>query len=231
MPVPYFNRSTASLHLFVYFSLILHITHILRQVCLALSSFIVAFVSDLNPKMFKKFGKAEVQSRSNIKSSAQRGLKSNFTSQYPDIEPVIDNIIPKKSQAILIKCEDKILIYSVDHEVVVFQTFHDLVPTLKTVHKYPDCFQKVQVDRGAIKFVLSGANVMCPGLTSAGAKLPDTNFKKDSIVTIYAEGKETALAVGRLTMCTDDIKEKNKGIGIELLHYLGDGLWLLDESA
>ena len=28
-----------------------------------------------------------------------------------------------------------------------------------------------QVDRGAIKFVLSGANIMCPGLTSPGAKL------------------------------------------------------------
>lgn len=28
-----------------------------------------------------------------------------------------------------------------------------------------------QVDKGAIKFLLSGANVMCRGLTSPGAKL------------------------------------------------------------
>ena len=28
-----------------------------------------------------------------------------------------------------------------------------------------------QVDNGAIKFILSGANIMCPGLTSPGAKL------------------------------------------------------------
>lgn len=28
-----------------------------------------------------------------------------------------------------------------------------------------------QVDKGAIKFVLSGANIMCPGLTSPGAVL------------------------------------------------------------
>lgn len=181
--------------------------------------------------MFKKFGKAEVHSRSNIKSSAQRGLKSNFVSQFENLEPVIDDIIPKKSQAILIKCEDKILLYSVDGEVVLFQTFKDLVPHLKIVHKYPDCFPKVQVDRGAIKFVLSGANVMCPGLTSAGAKLPEENIEEDSIVAIYAEGKENALAIGRLTMSTDDIKSINKGIGIELLHYLGDGLWLLDESS
>ena len=31
-----------------------------------------------------------------------------------------------------------------------------------------------QVDKGAIKFVLSGANIMCPGLTSKGAKLTDS---------------------------------------------------------
>lgn len=181
--------------------------------------------------MFKKFGKAEIHSRSNIKSSAQRGLRSGFVEQYEALEDAIDVIIPKKSQAILIKCEDKILLYSVDGEVKVFQTFNDLVPTLHTVHKFPACFPKVQVDRGAIKFVLSGANVMCPGLTSAGAWLPEENIEKDAIVTIYAEGKETALAVGRLAMSTADIKAKNKGVGIELLHYLGDGLWTLDESA
>lgn len=180
--------------------------------------------------MFKKFGKAEIHSRSNIKLSAQRGLKSSFVAQFPLIEPAIDTLIPKKSQAILIKCEDKILLYAVDSDVVVFQTFADLVPTLKTVHKFPDCFPRVQVDRGAIKFVLSGANVMCPGLTSAGAHLPEENIEKDAIVTIYAEGKESALAVGRLTMSTDEIKAKNKGVGIELLHYLGDGLWLHEEA-
>lgn len=181
--------------------------------------------------MFKKFSKAEIHSRSNIKSSVQRGLKGNFVAQFEALEPVIDDIIPKKSQVVLIKGEDKIQLYSVDNEVVVFSSFKDLVPHLKIIHKYPQCFPRVQVDRGAIKFVLSGANVMCPGLTSAGAKLPEENIEKDSLVAIYAEGKENALAIGRLIMSTDDIRAKNKGIGIELLHYLGDGLWSLDETS
>jgi PUA domain protein len=29
----------------------------------------------------------------------------------------------------------------------------------------------LRVDRGAIKFVLAGANIMCPGLTSSGGAL------------------------------------------------------------
>ncbi|ODV96072.1 hypothetical protein PACTADRAFT_2373, partial [Pachysolen tannophilus NRRL Y-2460] len=146
---------------------------------------------------------------------------------YPGLEAVVDVIIPKKSQLVLHKCEDKIALYSIDDNVVIYQQQDEVLPFLKIVHKYPSCFQTVQVDRGAIKFVLSGANIMCPGLTSKGAKLPQENLPKGTIVIINAEGKENALAIGKLVMSTDEIKSINKGIGIELIHYLGDGLWNL----
>lgn len=63
---------------------------------------------------------------------------------------------------------------------------------------------KLQVDRGAIKFVLSGANIMCPGLTSKGARM-DTDLPVGSVVAIMAEGKENALAIGYLKMSTQDM--------------------------
>jgi PUA domain protein len=44
-------------------------------------------------------------------------------------------------------------------------------------------------------------------------------------VAIYAEGKEHAMAVGLTKMSTDDIKAVNKGIAVENVHYLMDGLW------
>ncbi len=37
----------------------------------------------------------------------------------------------------------------------------------------PGIMKMFRVDRGAIKFVLSGANIMCPGLTSAGGALDE----------------------------------------------------------
>lgn len=63
------------------------------------------------------------------------------------------------------------------------------------------------MDRGAIKFVLSAANIMCPGLTSKGARLPppEENLPVDSVVAIHAEDKEHALAVGLLKMSSDDM--------------------------
>ena len=39
----------------------------------------------------------------------------------------------------------------------------------------------MQVDKGAIKFILSGANIMCPGLTSPGARM-DVELPEESIV-------------------------------------------------
>lgn len=68
----------------------------------------------------------------------------------------------------------------------------------------PDILPKLQVDRGAIKFVLSGANIMCPGLTSKGARM-DIDLPEGAVVSIMAEGKENALAVGLLKMSTEDM--------------------------
>ena len=42
------------------------------------------------------------------------------------------------------------------------------------------------MDRGAIRFVLSGANIMAPGLTSAGGKMDDV--PEGTTVGIFAEG-------------------------------------------
>ena len=153
-------------------------------------------------------------------------MKAKLVKQYPKLEEVIDELIPKKSQIELIKCEDKIQLYTVDGEVYFFQNFDELIPSLKFIHKFPQAYPTVQVDRGAIKFVLSGANIMCPGLTSPGAKLPETpGLEQDSIVVINAENKDTAMAVGKLLMSTEHIKSINKGHGVEMIHHLGDPLW------
>ncbi len=47
----------------------------------------------------------------------------------------------------------------------------------------------------------------------------------DHPVAIYAEGKEHATAIGLTKMSTSDIRSINKGIGVDTLHYLNDGLW------
>ena len=63
---------------------------------------------------------------------------------------------------------------------------------------------RVGVDKGAIRFVLKGADVMCPGLTSKGGDL-STSLPELAPVAVYAEGKVHALAVGVTKMSTADM--------------------------
>lgn len=112
------------------------------------------------------------------------------------------------------------------HDTPLFFSTRDggWFPTLRLLHKYPLMMPRLRTDAGAIKFVLSGANIMCPGLTSPGATIHD-EVEAGEAVAIHAEGKETAMAVGMTNMSTKEMKEVNKGIGVENLHCLNDGLW------
>ncbi|KAF8456744.1 hypothetical protein BDZ91DRAFT_745286 [Kalaharituber pfeilii] len=176
--------------------------------------------------MFKKGVTAS--SKTKVKSSVQRNLRAKLVEHFPLLEPHIDEVFPKKSDLGLIKAQDKTSLYAVGNEVLFFQTSDDTIyPHLKLVHKFPQCFPTLQVDRGAIRFILDGAQLMCPGLTSPGAKLPppEEAVPVGKVVVIAAEGKEHACMVGKTKLSSEDIKKVNKGVGVETVHYLGDGLW------
>jgi len=75
--------------------------------------------------------------------------------------------------------------------------------------------EAMQCDKGAIKHIFSGSHIMAPGITSAGGHLvPDLSIKAP--VAVMAEGKKHAMAIGVLTMSSQEIKEENKGQAIEV---------------
>lgn len=120
--------------------------------------------------------------------------------------------------------------YALENEPLFWQHMDDpLIPHLRVVHAFPQCFPRIGIDRGAIRFVLSGATLMAPGLTSTGGRLPESDaaLQEGDVVVIEAEGKEETCLVGQLRMGTEEIKEKKKGVVMDSGHYLGDGLWKL----
>jgi PUA domain protein len=83
-------------------------------------------------------------------------------------------VLPKKSSLEQIKLPDRVSLYVIDGRPLVYQQDGNgvLLPHLRLVHRFPQCFPTVRIDRGAIRFVLSGATLMAPGLTSKGGRLP-----------------------------------------------------------
>ncbi|KAK9219196.1 hypothetical protein WN943_007837 [Citrus x changshan-huyou] len=171
------------------------------------------------------FSAEEVSAQNQVKASVQRKIRQSIADEYPGLEPVLDDLLPKKSPLIVAKCQNHLNLVLVNN-VPLFFNIRDgpYMPTLRLLHQYPNIMKKLQVDRGAIKFVLSGANIMCPGLTSPGGSL-DEEVGAETPVAIMAEGKQHALAIGFTKMSAKDIKAINKGIGVDNMHYLNDGLW------
>lgn len=177
--------------------------------------------------IFKKFSVDEsVSGQSAMKSSQQRAVRQKLIEQIPGIEAYIDDFLPKKEKAIVVKCAGHItIIASADGTPLFFQTRDQpFVPTLRTLHKYPFLLPVLRVDRGAIKHVINGADVMVPGLRSARAVIED-EVARHQVVAVYAESKDHAIAVGVTQMSSDQMRINDKGVAIENTHYLSDGLW------
>ncbi|KAK2460615.1 hypothetical protein APHAL10511_007085 [Amanita phalloides] len=181
--------------------------------------------------MFKKFSlTSDVSGQTIVKSSAQRSIRAAILSQWK-IEPeTLEVLWPKKETLTHVKCRDHLSIYTVHGEPIFFQQSDGPVyPTLRVLHRYPYILPPVKVDRGAIRFLLAGANMMSPGLTSAGGYLPpdDAPLKAGVPVAIFAEGKEYAAGIGITKLSTVEMRKINKGIGVETVTYLGDDLWAI----
>ncbi|PKI85435.1 Tma20p [Malassezia vespertilionis] len=179
--------------------------------------------------LFKKLDvKADLGTPSALKSSMQRGIRTKILEQYEDTfgaddGALLEKIWPKK-------------------EPIMVAKFKCCRPTPLTPD--PMLLPSIQVDRGAIKFLLSGANVMSPGLTSAGGRLPDPSkgekpLKKGDAVGIQCQGKDHQVAVGVMQLDSEEIRLQGKGIAVDNVHYIGgtyackltaDDLWAICSS-
>jgi PUA domain protein len=133
--------------------------------------------------MFKRFDPTtDISTSTQVKASVQRGIKSQISSSHPSLtEEILDDLLPKKSPLVQYKIGPHLMLYCKhvpgekgEHgvDVPIFFQHRDgpILPTLKFVHRFPGVeFTRVTVDKGAIPFLLGGANVMCPGLTNEGA--------------------------------------------------------------
>ncbi|PWN87802.1 hypothetical protein FA10DRAFT_269084 [Acaromyces ingoldii] len=186
--------------------------------------------------LFKSFSpqKGDISSSTAVKSSVQRGMRTKLLEQYPSLAKddgvLLESIWPKKQGITLVKFSREhvsFLVYK--GEALFFQHFDGpYLPTLHLLHKYPFLMPQIQVDRGAIKFLLSGANIMAPGLLTAGGRLPpdEEALPAGTAVAVMAQDKESALSIGVLKEGTQEIRKKGKGIVVDNLHCLGDDLWL-----
>jgi PUA domain protein len=164
--------------------------------------------------------------KSTLKSSQEKQLRKKIIEDIPNIESLLELIWPKKANILMGKLKPHSIVYFLDDKPLFIQVDkYPITPHLRLLLEIPDLLPSCQVDEGAIKFVLGGANIMCPGVTSKGGRLPEV--EKNKTVAVFAEDKEHPLAIGYTIMGKDEMVKINKGIGIEVVSYIGDNLWLI----
>lgn len=96
--------------------------------------------------------------------------------------------------------------------------------TLHGINKYKPVKGFATVDKGAVKFVIGGANIMAPGIIDA-----DREIRKGDIVWVRNE-EGTAMALGYALMDGTEMVKENKGKAIQSIHHIGDELWELSTN-
>ena len=147
-------------------------------------------------------------SKSDIK---QLNIELNDKYGLPDFFKPKDKIElwEEDGQRFLVQDKEKLFFYKQTH----------LVPTLKLLLKN-NFLKKVTVDMGAVKHVVSGADIMRPGIVAV-----DDGIQAHDIIAVVDQTHQKPLAVGHALFSSEEIRQMEKGKAVQTLHYIGDKIW------
>ena len=95
--------------------------------------------------------------------------------------------------------------------------------TLRGFLEHTDAAKWVEVDHGAIPFLMNGADCMVAGVQDA-----DEDIAVGELVWIRDMTHKKPLAIGWSTMEGQEMASATKGKGIKTLHWVGDELWEME---
>jgi len=112
--------------------------------------------------------------------------------------------------------KDLEVVYDGNNKVIAVMIHGEIIPFIGSI-AYFSGFKRVYVDRGAVKPITNGADIMAPGIRDHDP------FSKDDYVVIFLEDVDVPIAVGKALINSTDISERGKVI--KNLHYKGDKIW------
>lgn len=164
-----------------------------------------------------------IKQRHFIQKSQIKDLKSDILTQYD--EEFLIQIIPKKAQIEFIQTETGDILYAVNNELKLWKSTDGYIPVLTLLLANKINLKKVVVDKGAIRFVTNGADIMRPGITKI-----DPSIKKGDIIEIVDENHDRSLAVGRALFNGKEMEALKSGKVVKNLHTIQDPIWEFEKS-
>jgi len=129
-----------------------------------------------------------------------------------------EDFFGKKDPVVLVKTDAADIIVK-DNAPLFFYHEGNLVPTLKFLLEN-QVLKKVVVDRGAVKFMSSGADVMRPGITEI-----DESIQLGEYVVIVDETHGKPLCVAKAKISGKEMQDLSTGKVFKNVHWVGDKIW------
>ncbi|HII76414.1 MAG TPA: DUF1947 domain-containing protein [Methanolinea sp.] len=156
--------------------------------------------------------------RHTIRRSQAQELLSSLREQIGDAAEMFS-----AERMEILETDAAISLYLVDRKPLLMRLQGMVFPTLRGLLEHPFPSRRVVVDSGAVPFVIKGADVMRPGITSIS---DDVTAGMPVQVVEERHGKPIALGIALFDAC--EMREKNTGKVIKTLYYVGDDLWSLE---
>ena len=157
--------------------------------------------------------KSRVQLRKNAKNKMLKYLISTFGETMAGLEnEVLEKITLDEYSLIL-----------VNGKPLLFEIEGQLFPTVRGALEMKLQKRLVIVDKGAVRFVSNGADIMAPGVVEA-----DPEINEGDLVIIVEETHRKPLAIGKALMEGPQMVEADSGKAIKSIIYVGDKLWSME---
>jgi len=159
----------------------------------------------------------KIKSRVQLRKSAKNKLVKELVSLFGDgISGLADSNFEKL-------ITDEYTLILVGGKPLIFEVEGQLFPTVRGALELELKQRLVVVDKGAVRFVSKGADIMSPGIVDA-----DPEIKEGELVIIAEETHGKALAIGRALMDGTTMAGSDSGKAVKSITYVGDKLWNME---
>jgi PUA-domain protein len=159
----------------------------------------------------------KVKSRVQLRKNAKNKMLKDLISTFGDTMAGLENKVLEKITL------DEYSIILVDSKPLLFEIEEQFFPTVRGALEMELNKRIVTVDKGAVRFVSNGADIMAPGIVDA-----DSEIKEGDLVIIVEEAHRKPLAIGKALMKGPQMVEADSGKAIKSITHVGDKLWNME---
>ncbi|MDD3041850.1 MAG: RNA-binding protein [Methanosarcinaceae archaeon] len=157
--------------------------------------------------------KARIQLRKSVKNNLVKEMISLFGEEVSKLEKSVFEKITLDEYTIIL----------VDGKPLFFEVEGTLYPTVRGALEMELKKRLVVVDKGAVRFVYNGADIMSPGIVEA-----DPGIKEGELVIVVEEAHKKPLAVGKALMDGPAMVEATSGKAVQSIIHVGDKIWNME---